>query len=170
MPDPDEIITVEVHEEQESHSQRGRGRGRQRGRSRQRGGRERGGQQRHETFLDDRQQRAGTPFSPSPGRPPVGRSGKVGNPIPEGDPDPYDSTKKYCFIRNLDLKINGASPESFKSPGTRYESPMDFLNLQTTQGFMHTNQTNSIDPELFLRNGFIGSWNLSKLEYSVPKM
>jgi hypothetical protein len=85
----------------------------------------------------------------------------VGGPIPSGDPDPYDKTKKYCFITNLDLKVNGESPLSFKGPGTRWECPMDFLNLQTTQGFFHTNKTNSIDPELFQRNAFIASWNLS---------
>jgi hypothetical protein len=154
VPDPDEILTVEVHDTRtmgRSRSTSARG-----GRSGRRGTAR--GSQSSSARLPrvGNVDMAGRPASHVARDSASQRPPNVGNPIPSGDPDPYDKLKKYCWITDINLKVNGESPESFKGPGTRYECPMDFLNLQTTQGFFHTNKTNSIDPELFQRNCFIG--------------
>jgi hypothetical protein len=80
--------------------------------------------------------------------------------IPEGDPDPWDETKKYCFIEQMELRVNGAVVEMTRH-GTRHESAADYLQLMINQGYLNRPQANSIDPQLFHRNCFVASWNLS---------
>jgi hypothetical protein len=101
----------------------------------------------------------------------------ITEPYPEGVPDPFDADKKYCFIENLNLMIDNVSPESYRGPATRWDAIHDFVNLQTTQSFLGTNQTNSIEYNAFVRNCFVGSWNLSNstnpntplMQPTVPK-
>jgi hypothetical protein len=95
---------------------------------------------------------------------------------PGGDPDPYDNDSLFCYIRNLTLMIDGVSPESYRCPANQWDALFDYANLQTTQSNLGENNSNNIDYPAFLRNYFVGSWNLSNspnpnslLQPTVPK-
>lgn len=80
---------------------------------------------------------------------------------PGGEPDPYDADKKYVYIKDLRLFINGNCPDQFQGGGDSFEAPLDFMRLQEVQGLYGKNATNSINPTLFNRNCYIAAWNLS---------
>ena len=95
----------------------------------------------------------------------AGREGEIVE-VDGGEPDVFDKSKNYCYIRDVKLMINGNTPEQFASGGDMYGSPIDFLRLQEVQGLFGNNRTNSVTPELFSRNCFLLAFNLSNSQHN----
>lgn len=80
---------------------------------------------------------------------------------PEGEPDPYDESHEYVYLKTIRLFVNGNCPDQFQGGGDRYEAPFDYIRMLEVQGLMGKNVNNSITPNLFNRNFYLACWNLS---------
>jgi hypothetical protein len=94
---------------------------------------------------------------PLPGSSSLGSNGVT----PKGEPDPMNENKEYCFLKSIQLVINGNSPDQLQGGGDRYNAPLDYMRLLEVNGLWGRNASNSIDPELFNRNCYIAAFNLS---------
>ena len=81
---------------------------------------------------------------------------------PEGVPNPSMQETDYVYIKHIRLEINSQPNPNFFGGGDIYEAQLDYARLLDSQGFGGSNNvSNSITPELFNRNAYIFSCNLS---------
>jgi hypothetical protein len=80
---------------------------------------------------------------------------------PMGYPNPTQSGASYCYIKNIELQINGSAPDMFQGGGDKFHCVKDYVRLQELQGFDNKNITNALTHQLFNLNCYIPAWNLS---------
>ena len=89
------------------------------------------------------------------------------------DPDLLSPTKHYCFVKRVNLELNGMNFTGMidSPPGSsKFDCAADFLRFQETQKTFRTNGTDGISYDMFNSNNFFAAWDLSTSLYRHEKV
>lgn len=69
-----------------------------------------------------------------------------------GDPDLWDPMKKYCYIKDLDLLINGLTANKLKSVTSKHDCPADFIRFKQANGSWRHNLSEGVRATILVCN------------------
>lgn len=86
------------------------------------------------------------------------------------DPDIYSSTKKYCFIEEIVLKMNNNEQPRLSGPSSRLHCPKEFIRFMEVQNNFRTNQSDGISYDMFNSNFYFSAFDLKSSVSSGDNM
>lgn len=96
-----------------------------------------------------------------------------------GDPDLLDPNKKYCYIKQVELNLNGMEKKVLNGLSTKHHCFKDFIRFMEAQNNYRTNQTEGISYDMYNSNFYFSAFDLTtgvfggdinNMKPSVPEM
>jgi hypothetical protein len=77
------------------------------------------------------------------------------------DPDLFDSTLDYCYIKNIELDLNGQLVSALNGPSSKHHCPRDFVRFAEAQHNYRTNQSDGLNYEMFNSNFYLAAFEFT---------